>query len=344
MGLLKTTDPDNETVPSVSLCETVQNKYLQVTDYIDDACMQGTIDYYVARQLKHEMFHWASFQTAILLRMDELEDEAICRDNEKPNKSHKHADTPRPLRDNHTHIQYDYEKHQSPDTNRSTTQLEYDTTKCKRYIKPVRFVYGGSTHDTNTKENETKTTETDKQQCESNQNITPINNIQNKNETEDSLKNTYVNETSYDETEVGNCQYIEPIHTSNTTTGDATQNVDEVKATIYNELESNLRMSRLENKDTFQTALRLVIRCGYPNGDKICFPTTEQTDRMVLRSQNLPTDHKDLLRLLGEACLRRNEGLDLKNVYKDFVKAHGRVYFDPKETAPKCFAYIKYPI
>lgn len=296
MGLLPEAHQDASGLPSLVASDVVQQKFLNSTELIDQIWSQGAIDYEAAKHLKREMFAWATMQTCLLLRIEELEADNL----ELESEMHRRTNSDQTMtQDNTKEPTHTDQKHKA-----------YDTKKAERYIKPVKFTSAGYINKNNT------ITQTETQH----QPHTP-------------------------NTETEQPERPETTQTSPNEQDNLTQEMPVPKNwhTIdYGSIEHNLRLSRLDRKDTFQTAQRHVTRLCHPKGDTICFPTTEQTDRMLLRSENLPTDPKDLLDLLRQACTRRSEVLDLQSIYRDLVRAHGRVYFDPQQTGVKCFTYTKY--
>jgi hypothetical protein len=115
------------------------------------------------------------------------------------------------------------------------------------------------------------------------------------------------------------------------------------RANTYQELEDAMRMSRLEDHHTLMAALRLLVRRTHPKGKTICFPIPEAADDLALGCKGLPKDIKELEQLTRKAFQRRDRELDLESVYKDFVRAHGRMTFDPTKVWPNSRVNIKDP-
>ena len=69
----------------------------------------------------------------------------------------------------------------------------------------------------------------------------------------------------------------------------------------------------------------------HPRGNGITFSSLEAADRLELKSVNLPTTPQNLFMLLQQVFSRREEEFKLELPYKDFVKSHGRITFDPKK-------------
>jgi hypothetical protein len=108
-------------------------------------------------------------------------------------------------------------------------------------------------------------------------------------------------------------------------------------AKIYGDLEDNCRMARVEEVANRRTVLRHLIRLRHPGGAKICFSVPELEDRLALRCASLPTDPDELRALTERVFSRRGEMLDMEGLYRDFVKAHGRIAMDPSLPYPSCY-------
>lgn len=356
MGILQPPDTDINTNVMPQCWDTLQYRYFSITDYIDDMCMQGAIEYEVARYLKHNMFDWAIFQAGLLSRVDELEDEYLPDDTGNCNDIPEHpGDEDDTEFSRNATLQANINKCHSSST---AQQAEYNTRKCRPYITPVHFVHGGSTHSHYEKQNNNVTESRDTSRTDRTQDTTApqmhtrqSHVTNNKHPVETSTENTLHH--ILPEPAKQEMYAIPQTHSKSEKQTDSQEDSSDppvnskcntVFQMNYDNLEANLRLSRLENKEIFQTALRYVIRTNHPKGDRICFPTTEQTDRMILRVENLPTDRHELCKLLGEACARRGEGLNLDKLYKDFVRAHGCVFLDSKERGHKCIVFTRYPI
>lgn len=214
----------------------------------------------------------------------------------------------------------------------SETDIEskqyYNVDKCINKIVPITFVSGGVMNAPNT-QNKT----------------TPHSNSHNKFLEAPQTQTTHDTSTSNTDKTTDHNDIMTKQLTSNVTDTDteedkprgATYDFD-YKTTI-----ENAKLSRLENQHTFQAALRLVTRLMHPKGAKVCYPIAEQTDRLVLKSINVPTDGPGLCDILRKACSRRGESFNLEQVYQDMARAYGRVYFDPTLAGPKCMVYTHYP-
>lgn len=112
---------------------------------------------------------------------------------------------------------------------------------------------------------------------------------------------------------------------------------------LYTSVEKNLRLGRLEEVQMLTTALRHVTRKLHAKGERVTFPSPEAVDRIQLKSHGLPTESGELLTLLKEAFKRRDEILDLEQVYKDFVKTHGRITVDIAQTWPHSHLHTRHP-
>lgn len=112
----------------------------------------------------------------------------------------------------------------------------------------------------------------------------------------------------------------------------------------YDDTEQRMLFARLEDPKTLSVALRHIVRCLHENGQKIAFPIPEAHDRLSLRSVGLPTVPEQLLELVRRSFTRRNEEeFKIQPVYADFVKAHGRLSFDPKKSYPECYTTTRAP-
>ncbi|KAJ8935311.1 hypothetical protein NQ318_019479 [Aromia moschata] len=108
-------------------------------------------------------------------------------------------------------------------------------------------------------------------------------------------------------------------------------------------VEEAMRLSRLEEPATLTTALRHMTRLLHPGGKNISFPVPEAVDRTQLRCCNLPTDPHELKRLVERAFERREESISMENLYRDFVKSHGRVAMDPSKPWAQCYVHTRQP-
>lgn len=185
---------------------------------------------------------------------------------------------------------------------------KYDTTKCEMYIKPVPFISRGKTVNDNKTDTDIKTESSD--------------------ETKMDIKET-TNDQPTDET---NGQT--DMHKGGPGRQHTTYDMN------YAMVEENMRLARLENEKNLNTALRLVTRTLHPQGQTICFPQSEQTDRMILKTDNLPTDGTKLCDLLRKVFTRRGEVFDIDKTWRDFAKAYGRVYFEWSNIAKGKDAYV----
>ena len=112
---------------------------------------------------------------------------------------------------------------------------------------------------------------------------------------------------------------------------------------IYQNLEHALKLSYLEEPGTLTLALRHIVRNVHEKGTTITFTQIEAVDRIALRSRNLPTDSSELLKLVNLVFERRGETLNIMNVYDQFVRAHGRTTFDPRQKWPLCNIHTYHP-
>lgn len=112
---------------------------------------------------------------------------------------------------------------------------------------------------------------------------------------------------------------------------------------LYVNFEEKLRLSRLEEFANLNIAVRHVTRHLHPKGEKITFPVPEAMDRLQLRSVNLPTDPNCLKDLLEKAFIRRGEWMDMEELYRDLVMAHGRIAIDIKQKWPLSHVHTYHP-
>lgn len=112
---------------------------------------------------------------------------------------------------------------------------------------------------------------------------------------------------------------------------------------IYQDFELMLKLSRLEEAQTLTTALRQLVRHRHPKGKQITFPTPEAVDRIQLRANNLPTDIDKLEDLIHKTFIRREETLDIEQLYKDFVMTHGRLTYDMTKKWPESHIHTRHP-
>lgn len=180
---------------------------------------------------------------------------------------------------------------------------KYNTSKCEKFIKPVPFISGGKTGH----DSNAKTVVTDEVKVDQ----------------------------AIDETDETNEQ--NNPRSSGPGRRHASVGMD------YALVEENMRLARLETEKNLNTALRLVTRLMHPEGDAICFPQSEQTDRMTLKTDNLPTDGAKLCDLLRKVFTRRGEVFDIDKTWRDFTKAYGRVYFDWHQKGKDSLVYTRYP-
>lgn len=112
---------------------------------------------------------------------------------------------------------------------------------------------------------------------------------------------------------------------------------------IYRKIEIDARLTRLEDPAILTTALRHLTRHLHQNGSKIAFPVLEAVDRIHLRSHCLPTDSQQLRELVERVFVRREESLNLSEIYNQFVLAHGRLVFDSSKQWPQCHQILRTP-
>ena len=114
-------------------------------------------------------------------------------------------------------------------------------------------------------------------------------------------------------------------------------------STIYENFENSVKLARLEEPAILTMALRHIIRRTHQNGETVVFPQIDAVDRIALRTHNLPSDPMELLNLVNQVFERRNELINLEEVYKQFVRAHGRTTFDYNQKWPQCYVFTHNP-
>lgn len=309
---------DGNTLPSLIAADMVQQQFLGAMDYVDDLCSHGAIDPDAVRPLRRCFVDWMVQQTRLMSRIEELEVELLTLEYSSVTSNSNTLPTKK--------IDVDM---QNGEPKLEKRKKEYNVDKCKDKITPIRFISGGFINPPRTQTHTQTFTSTHSEH----------------------------NTAQHTHLETHNVEILQPDGTSRTSekenkTDDKFDSTDDryqdkrQRATYdldYKTLEENIKLSRLENPQTFQTALRLVTRLLHPKGAKICYPTAEQTDRLMLKAANIPTDGPGLCDLLRKACTRRGESFNLEATYKDLAKAHGRVYFDPTLAGPNCMVFTHYP-
>lgn len=119
--------------------------------------------------------------------------------------------------------------------------------------------------------------------------------------------------------------------------------VTETSTFSYESVEYDMRLTRLEEPKLLTTALRHLIRTSHPKGGYITFPVPEAVDRIQLKCACLPTDAVQLKELTERVFQRREETLDLENLYNDFVKTHGRNTHDFTQKWPMSHIHTRHP-
>lgn len=112
---------------------------------------------------------------------------------------------------------------------------------------------------------------------------------------------------------------------------------------IYQDMHRSLQLARLEDPPVLTTALRHLVRVGHKEGGRITFPVMEAVDRIHLKSLNLPTSFGELLRLIHEVFHRRGEVFDIEEIYKQAVRAYGKMAFEPTKSYPDCYIHTFMP-
>lgn len=106
---------------------------------------------------------------------------------------------------------------------------------------------------------------------------------------------------------------------------------------LYEEIERNAAIRRLEEVPTLAASMRHTVRHLCKKGDSICYKTQEAIDRMQIKTAGLPTEPLKLWDVITDAYKRRDEEISLNQIYEDLVKVHGRRAFDPGKTGSDCF-------
>ena len=112
---------------------------------------------------------------------------------------------------------------------------------------------------------------------------------------------------------------------------------------IYANLEDAMKLAQLEEPGTLTTALRHLVRFLHKKGDSITFTQIDMVDKIILKTKNLPTDTNKLFQLVSRVFTRRGESLDVQEIYEQFVRAHGRIAFDPSQKWPLCYIHSFHP-
>nr|CAD7608000.1 unnamed protein product [Timema genevievae] len=113
---------------------------------------------------------------------------------------------------------------------------------------------------------------------------------------------------------------------------------------IYNNFEETIQLSRLEEKQTFHLDMRHVIRTVHEKGSSVAFATPVALDRIQLKAMNLPMEVGQLLERIHQVFKRRDEKIDVEELYRNFVKVNGRIAFDSKKACPKCYDFTYNPL
>lgn len=112
---------------------------------------------------------------------------------------------------------------------------------------------------------------------------------------------------------------------------------------VYKNLGIQMALSRVEEPRNLAAALRHVVRTRHPKGEKITFPTPDALDRMQLLTAGLPAEPEELEDLVRQAFKRRGDNWDMEETYRDFVRAHGRIAFDPALKWPASHPHVRFP-
>lgn len=122
-----------------------------------------------------------------------------------------------------------------------------------------------------------------------------------------------------------------------------TDTIKEDPKALYESMEINTRLARLEEAATLTAALRHLVRHTHPRGKQIGFPVPGAVDRIQLKCCNLPTDPEELRKLVEMVFRRREEPLDIDELYRDFAITHGRIITDMTQPYPACYGYTRHP-
>lgn len=342
MGFLPRDYVEDDTLPSLVASDVVQQQFLGAMEYIDDLCLHGALDPEAARPLRRCLLEWTTQEIRLMNRIEELEIDLLTLENRNSNDN--------------SNIKTHTQTQNIGNTNTSKIQTKQPTggnTKCTTNTKFVTFVSGGLNDDmhksphTNTKQNTLETSNLETHPTSTSQTETNTGNRTNhpgQKLPQHNTKNVTGNETSDNISSKTNTdkRHNETNDKTNNTTNTEVRSYA-AYALDYNLLEENIRLSRLENPQTFQTALRLVTRLMHPKGADICFPYAEMTDRLMLRVENIPTNGHGLCNLLRKVLSRRGESFNLDGAYRDLARAYGRVYLNMQEVGPKSLVYTRYP-
>ena len=119
--------------------------------------------------------------------------------------------------------------------------------------------------------------------------------------------------------------------------------IEEDPKALYERAEFNMKLARLEEATNLTMALRHIVRHIHPRGNKIAFPVPVAVDSIQLKCCSLPTEPAELRKLVEMVFRRREEPLDIDELYRDFVITHGRIITDMTKPYPECYAYTRHP-
>lgn len=113
---------------------------------------------------------------------------------------------------------------------------------------------------------------------------------------------------------------------------------------IYSNLEDTMRKRRLERPEVLRMALMHVARWCMPEGDRIRYPHPDSMIRLLLATENIPTEPEKLLELIYKVYEDRGITFSLTETVKDLARIHGHRAFVPTESWPKCYVESHTPI
>ena len=125
--------------------------------------------------------------------------------------------------------------------------------------------------------------------------------------------------------------------------GNGNGNIINTSYDVYKNIEGAMQLAKLEDPQMLLVAVRHIIRNNHEKGSTISFPQIEAVDRIHLKSNNLPTEPKEILNLVKKVFARRQEILNLDQIYEQFVRAHGRTIVDFKQPWPACNVHTHQP-
>lgn len=198
-----------------------------------------------------------------------------------------------------------------------STQFNIGDLNCQNHLDPIKIApttTGISTASQKTETSSLTKVPQDEQLCNKTKNINPKHPYDKTTSTEKDRNEAALNHHTYNQVNPNN---------------------------LYQNLEINLTMTRLEETKNLTKALRYVVRHQHIQGKTVRFPSPEAVDRLELKIAGLPTNSTELWTVIQKVFQRREEDISLQDLYADFVTTHGRKAFDPAKTSSDCF-YISY--